>query len=158
MIIFPRTAPMPRNIKTTVVGSYPVLPWMIASPSRPVLRDAVMTVLKTQELAGLDLITDGELTRFDPSNPEANGMVDYFVSRLSGIRNTFSPADLRAISRRPRLRLSPSHSRRRHRQDRRRHAQSSPRLRIRQRPYQDSSEVHLHRSAHARAPAHQRLL
>jgi len=85
---------MPSRIKTTVVGSYPVLPWMIANPSRPVLRDAIMTVLKTQELAGLDLITDGELTRFDPSNPEANGMVDYFVSRLSGIRNNFSPADL----------------------------------------------------------------
>lgn len=84
---------MSLRIKTTVVGSYPVLPWMIANPSRPVLRDAVMTVFKTQEMAGLDLITDGELTRFDPSNPEANGMVDYFVSRLSGIRNTFSPAD-----------------------------------------------------------------
>ncbi len=84
---------MPARIKTTVVGSYPVLPWMVANASRPVLRDAVMTVLKTQELAGLDLITDGELTRFDPSNPEANGMVDYFVSRLSGIRNSFSASD-----------------------------------------------------------------
>jgi 5-methyltetrahydropteroyltriglutamate--homocysteine methyltransferase len=81
------------RIKTTVVGSYPVLPWLVASPSRPVLRDAVMTVLKTQELAGLDLVTDGELMRFDPSNPEANGMVDYFVARMSGIRNSFSPAD-----------------------------------------------------------------
>lgn len=84
---------MAARIKTTVVGSYPVLPWMIGNPSRPVLRDAVMAVLKTQELAGLDLVTDGELTRFDPSNPEANGMVDYFVSRLSGIRQSFSPAD-----------------------------------------------------------------
>jgi 5-methyltetrahydropteroyltriglutamate--homocysteine methyltransferase len=84
---------MPARIRTTVVGSYPVLPWMVASPSRPVLRDAIMTVLKTQELAGLDLVTDGELTRFDPSNPEANGMVDYFVSRLSGVRHSFSPAD-----------------------------------------------------------------
>src|SRR5947209_19316868 len=81
------------RIKTTVVGSYPVLPWMMTNPSRPVLRDAIMTVLKTQELAGLDLVTDGELSRFDPSNPEANGMVDYFVSRLSGIRQSFSPSD-----------------------------------------------------------------
>jgi 5-methyltetrahydropteroyltriglutamate--homocysteine methyltransferase len=84
---------MSARIKTTVVGSYPVLPWMMANPSRPVLRDAIMTVLKTQELAGLDLLTDGELVRFDPSNPEANGMVDYFVSRLSGIRNNFAPSD-----------------------------------------------------------------
>ncbi|HWF08097.1 MAG TPA: cobalamin-independent methionine synthase II family protein [Bryobacteraceae bacterium] len=86
-------SPVNGRIKTTVVGSYPVLPWMIGSPSRPVLRDAIMAVLKTQELAGLDLVTDGELTRFDPSNPAANGMVDYFVSRMSGIRNTFAPGD-----------------------------------------------------------------
>ena len=84
---------MPARIKTTAVGSYPVLPWMVANPSRPVLRDAIMTVLTTQELAGLDLITDGELIRFDPSNPEANGMVDYFVSRMSGIRHDFAPSD-----------------------------------------------------------------
>jgi 5-methyltetrahydropteroyltriglutamate--homocysteine methyltransferase len=66
---------------------------MAGNPSRPLLRDAIMTVLKTQELAGLDLLTDGELTRFDPSNPEANGMVDYFVCRMSGIRQNFSPGD-----------------------------------------------------------------
>ena len=50
---------MPARIKTTVVGSYPVLPWMVGNPSRLVVRDAVMAVLKTQELAGLDLVTDG---------------------------------------------------------------------------------------------------
>jgi len=84
---------MAAHIKTTVVGSYPVLPWMVGNPSRLVLRDAVMAVLKTQELAGLDLVTDGELMRFDASHPEANGMVEYFVSRLDGIRRAFSPAD-----------------------------------------------------------------
>src|ERR1700749_1596283 len=84
---------MSSRIKTTVVGSYPVLPWMMANPSRPVLRDAIMTVLKTQELAGLDQVTDGELMRFDPSNPETNGMVDYFVSRLGGIRKEFNLSD-----------------------------------------------------------------
>jgi 5-methyltetrahydropteroyltriglutamate--homocysteine methyltransferase len=66
---------------------------MVGNPSRLVLRDAVMAVLKTQELAGLDLVTDGELLRFDPSHPEANGMVDYFISRLDGIRKERSPAD-----------------------------------------------------------------
>jgi 5-methyltetrahydropteroyltriglutamate--homocysteine methyltransferase len=81
------------RIKTTVVGSYPVLPWMVGNPSRLVLRDAVMVVLKAQELAGLDLVTDGELIRFDPSHPETNGMVDYFISRLDGIRKERSPAD-----------------------------------------------------------------
>jgi 5-methyltetrahydropteroyltriglutamate--homocysteine methyltransferase len=66
---------------------------MVGNPSRLVLRDAVMAVLKTQELAGLDLVTDGELMRFDASHPEANGMVEYFVSRLDGIRRAFSPSD-----------------------------------------------------------------
>jgi 5-methyltetrahydropteroyltriglutamate--homocysteine methyltransferase len=84
---------MPPQIKTTAVGSYPVPSWMVGNTSRLVLRDAVMTVLKTQELAGLDLITDGELMRFDPSHPETNGMVDYFVSRMAGLRKEFSLSD-----------------------------------------------------------------
>jgi 5-methyltetrahydropteroyltriglutamate--homocysteine methyltransferase len=81
------------RIKTTVVGSYPVLPWMMVHPSRLVLRDAVMAVLKTQELAGLDVVADGELVRFDANHPEANGMVDYFVAQLDGIRRSASPSD-----------------------------------------------------------------
>jgi 5-methyltetrahydropteroyltriglutamate--homocysteine methyltransferase len=81
------------RIKTTVVGSYPVLPWMVGHPSRLVLRDAVMAVLKTQELAGLELVTDGELARFDANHPEANGMVDYFLAHLDGIRKAVSPSD-----------------------------------------------------------------
>jgi 5-methyltetrahydropteroyltriglutamate--homocysteine methyltransferase len=85
---------MPPRLKTTVVGSYPVLPWMVGNPSRLVLRDAIMAVLKTQELAGIDVVSDGELGRFDPNHPEANGMVDYFVSRLDGIRNEFTISDV----------------------------------------------------------------
>ncbi len=84
---------MAPRIKTTVVGSYPVPSWLVGNTSRLVLRDAVMAVLKTQELAGLDLVTDGELIRFDPSHPETNGMVDYFASRMDGIRNHFSVSD-----------------------------------------------------------------
>src|SRR5256712_13740715 len=85
--------PMAAPVNATGVGSYPILPWMVGNPSRLVRRDAVMAVLKTQELAGLDLVTDGELMRFDAGHPEANGMVEYFVSRLDGIRRAFSPAD-----------------------------------------------------------------
>lgn len=84
---------MSSRIKTTVVGSYPVPMWMIGNKSRVVLRDAVMTVLKTQEIAGIDLLTDGEIMRFDPSYPEANGMVDYFVGQMDGIRKEFTLAD-----------------------------------------------------------------
>ena len=85
---------MTEHIRTTVVGSYPVPSWLIGNTSRLVLRDAVMVVLKTQELAGLDLIADGELSRFDPGHPETNGMVDYFVGQMDGIRKRFSMADL----------------------------------------------------------------
>jgi 5-methyltetrahydropteroyltriglutamate--homocysteine methyltransferase len=84
---------MAARIKATVVGSYPVPSWLVGNTSRLVLRDAVMTVLKTQELAGLDLITDGELVRFDPSHPETNGMVDYFVAQMEGIRSHFATSD-----------------------------------------------------------------
>jgi 5-methyltetrahydropteroyltriglutamate--homocysteine methyltransferase len=84
---------MPR-VLTTVVGSYPVPSWLVGDTSRVVLRDAVMTVLKTQELAGLDLISDGELQRFDPGHPETNGMIDYFVSKMDGIRTRYSLADI----------------------------------------------------------------
>lgn len=81
-------------VKTTVVGSYPVPTWLLGQTSRLVLRDAIMVVLKTQELAGLDVVADGELNRFDPGHPETNGMIDYFVTRMSGVRSTFSLSDI----------------------------------------------------------------
>ncbi len=82
------------RIKTTVVGSYPVPNWLLGNSSRVALRDAIMVVLKTQELAGIDVVADGELNRFDPSHPETNGMIDYFVSRMDGIRTMFSVTDI----------------------------------------------------------------
>ncbi|HYL97956.1 MAG TPA: methionine synthase, partial [Blastocatellia bacterium] len=88
---------MTERIITTVVGSYPVPGWLVGNTSEVVLRDAQMVVLKTQELAGIDLITDGELSRFDPSHPEANGMVDYFVEHLDGIRKRLTVADLQGF-------------------------------------------------------------
>ena len=81
-------------IRTTVVGSYPVPHWLLGDNSRVTLRDAIMVVLKTQELAGIDVIADGELNRFNPSHPETNGMIDYFVSRMDGISTRFSVSDL----------------------------------------------------------------
>jgi 5-methyltetrahydropteroyltriglutamate--homocysteine methyltransferase len=81
-------------VLTTVVGSYPVPHWLLGDTSKGTLRDAILVVLKTQELAGLDVIADGELNRFDPSHPETNGMIDYFVSRMDGIRSRFSVSDI----------------------------------------------------------------
>src|SRR5919204_1450280 len=82
------------GIRTTVVGSYPTPQWLFGNTSRGALRDAIMVVLTTQELAGIDVIADGELNRFNPSHPETNGMIDYFVSRMDGIRSRFSVTDI----------------------------------------------------------------
>lgn len=81
-------------IKTTVVGSYPIPHWLLGDASRTTLRDAVSVVLKTQELAGIDVVADGELNRFDPSHPETNGMIDYFVRQMDGINTRFSLEDI----------------------------------------------------------------
>ena len=82
------------EIKTKVVGSYPVPSWLAANPSAPALRDAILVVLKTQELAGIDLVSDGELSRFDVSHPETNGMIDYFIRPMGGIASALSREDL----------------------------------------------------------------
>src|SRR5262249_44615918 len=73
------------HIKTTVVGSYPIPSWLAAMPSSPNLRDAILVVLKTQENAGIDVISDGELSRFNVNHPETNGMIDYFLGPMDGI-------------------------------------------------------------------------
>ena len=82
------------EIKTKVVGSYPIPSWLAANPSAPALRDAILVVLKTQELAGIDLVSDGELSRFDVSHPETNGMIDYFIRPMGGISSALSREDL----------------------------------------------------------------
>jgi len=85
------------SIKTTVVGSYPVPSWLHVARSGPALRDAIMVVLKTQELCGLDVIADGELSRFDVNHPETNGMIDYFIRPLSGVSTDLTRAELDAF-------------------------------------------------------------
>ena len=74
------------RILTTVVGSYPVPDWLAAAPSEQALVDATRVVLATQEKAGIDLVCDGELYRFDLNHPETNGMIEYFVRPMAGVR------------------------------------------------------------------------
>ena len=81
------------SIQTTVVGSYPVPGWLAAVPSTSALRDAVMVVMKTQELAGIDVLADGELSRFDVNHPETNGMIEYFVGPMAGVRSAWIRAE-----------------------------------------------------------------
>src|ERR671929_1503999 len=77
---------MPR-ILTTVVGSYPLPDWLARAPSEQALVDATRVVIATQEHAGIDVVADGELYRFDVNHPETNGMIEYFVRPMSGIRS-----------------------------------------------------------------------
>ena len=72
-------------IKTTVVGSYPVPAWLRIVSNTESLRDAMLAVLKIQELAGIEVVADGELYRWDLNHAETNGMIDYFVRPMSGI-------------------------------------------------------------------------
>jgi 5-methyltetrahydropteroyltriglutamate--homocysteine methyltransferase len=83
-------------IQTTVVGSYPVPAWLRVYNTRESLRDAMMVVLKTQELAGIDVVADGELYRWDINHPETNGMIDYFVRPLQGVEVGLTLDRLRA--------------------------------------------------------------
>jgi 5-methyltetrahydropteroyltriglutamate--homocysteine methyltransferase len=75
------------RILTTVVGSYPVPDWLAALPSESAVADATRVVIATQQQAGIDLVCDGELYRFDVNHPETNGMIEYFTRPMSGIRN-----------------------------------------------------------------------
>ncbi len=85
------------RIKTTVVGSYPVPTWLVSNPSEQALADATRVVLHTQELAGIDVVCDGELYRFDPNHPETNGMIEYFTRPMGGIRTEMTFDELQAF-------------------------------------------------------------
>src|SRR5438105_3957283 len=82
------------SIRTTVVGSYPVPDWLVALPSEQALIDATRVVFKTQEMAGIDVVADGELYRFDINHPDTNGMIEYFIRPMSGIRSNLGRAEL----------------------------------------------------------------
>jgi 5-methyltetrahydropteroyltriglutamate--homocysteine methyltransferase len=87
------------SILTTVVGSYPVPDWLAALPSEQALIDATGIVFKIQELAGIEVMVDGELYRFDVNHPDTNGMIDYFVRPLGGVRSLIGRADADDFSR-----------------------------------------------------------
>src|SRR5206468_8944782 len=77
-------------LPTTVVGSYSMPGWLerlkteffarrISRHELDEIHDAaVKAAIKDQEVAGLDIITDGELRR--------DNMIDYFAERLPGVQ------------------------------------------------------------------------
>lgn len=92
-----QTLPTHPEILTTTVGSYSPIGWMLASPSEQAVIDATDVVISTQRRAGIDLPTDGELYRFDPSHPDTNGMIEYFIRRIGGIDTEVGISDGRAF-------------------------------------------------------------
>lgn len=85
-------------ILTTTVGSYPVPDWLAALPSEQARLDATRVVFDIQRRAAIDLPTDGELYRFDVNHPDTNGMIDYFVAPMEGMRARAGRADWEAFA------------------------------------------------------------
>jgi 5-methyltetrahydropteroyltriglutamate--homocysteine methyltransferase len=86
-------------ILTTTVGSYPVPDWLAALPSEQAVIDATRVVFNIQRQAGIDLPTDGELYRFDVNHPDTNGMIEYFIAPMQGIRTKLGRTDHDAFAR-----------------------------------------------------------
>ena len=87
------------DILTTTVGSYPIPDWLAALPSDQARLDATRVVFDIQRQAGIDLPTDGELYRFDVNHPDTNGMIDYFIRPMAGIRAELGRSDHEAFAR-----------------------------------------------------------
>jgi 5-methyltetrahydropteroyltriglutamate--homocysteine methyltransferase len=86
------------RILTTTVGSYPVPEWLAALPSEQARLDATRVVFDTQRQAGIDLPTDGELYRFDVNHPDTNGMIEYFIRPMGGMRTAIGRADAESFA------------------------------------------------------------
>jgi len=91
--------PCDAPILTTTVGSYPVPDWLAALPSEQARLDATRVVFDTQRQAGIDLPTDGELYRFDVNHPDTNGMIDYFIRPMAGVRAQVGRSDQEGFTR-----------------------------------------------------------
>ena len=89
---------MANSILTTTVGSYPVPEWLSALPSDQARIDATRVVFDIQRHAGIDLTTDGELYRFDINHPDTNGMIDYFIAPMGGVRTQLGRSDWERVA------------------------------------------------------------
>lgn len=85
-------------IRTTTVGSYPLPEWLAALPSEQALADATRMVFALQRQLGIDMPVDGEFYRFDVNHPDTNGMIDYFVRPMSGMRTKIGRSDHEAFA------------------------------------------------------------
>lgn len=81
-------------ILTTTVGSYPIPDWLASHPTEQGVIDATRVVFDTQRQAGIDMPTDGEMYRFDVNHPETNGMIEYFVRPMDGVRTALGRSEV----------------------------------------------------------------
>ena len=88
-------------MKTTVVGSYPIPEWLKSCPNEETLIDATTVAIQTQLRAGIDVISDGELLRWDLASNMPNGMAERFVVSMSGINSDLSRSELEEFRARP---------------------------------------------------------
>ncbi|WP_345425829.1 hypothetical protein [Pseudonocardia xishanensis] len=84
-----RPTDAPRPLATTVIGSWPVPEWLARlktewfrgrishAQMQDVHETAIKAALRDQELAGIDIVSDGELRR--------DNDVDYLLSRMPGV-------------------------------------------------------------------------
>jgi len=93
--------PLPKSprILTTTVGSYSYPDWLLSVPNDQSRSDALRVVFDTQKQYGIDVITDGELNRFEPNHPDTNGMIEYFIRRFSGINTRIGVTDWKTFQR-----------------------------------------------------------
>ena len=101
-------------LPTTVVGSYSVPEWLerlkteyyqrriSAQHLAEIHEVAIKAAVKDQELAGIDIVSDGELRR--------DNDVDYFLARIPGVHIRSGPRPTTSTTTRPR---SPGSCRRR---------------------------------------------
>jgi 5-methyltetrahydropteroyltriglutamate--homocysteine methyltransferase len=72
--------------------------WLSALPSEQALTDATLMVFALQRQLGIDLPTDGEFYRFDINHPDTNGMIEYFVRPMAGVRTRLGRSDHEAFA------------------------------------------------------------
>ncbi len=70
--------------------------WLAGAHTEEARLDATRVVFNIQRQAGIDLPTDGELYRFDMDHPDTNGMIEYFIGRMSGVRTRTGRTDWEA--------------------------------------------------------------
>jgi 5-methyltetrahydropteroyltriglutamate--homocysteine methyltransferase len=88
---------MTQTLQTTVVGSYPIPDWLKLQPTAETLADAIVVAMRAQEAAGIDVISDGELGRWDLARNAAGGMVERFIRPMTGVQCDLTRAQLESF-------------------------------------------------------------